>query len=217
VHHRARRLLFPLAAMLLGFAAHADGPAGYRPRENSFGTPDLGAIDAYNEGYALIQRADHQQDLALASSDEKERKEATSAAAEAYRAALGKFAVATQLDRSMHEAYTYIGYANRKLGRYQDALDAYARALKIYPDYPYAIEYQGEAYLSLNQLDSARFNYLRLYALSPKLAGKLLRSMQNWIVDHEAAPPAGVDVAAFADWVSERAKTQKVEASDSSW
>lgn len=217
MRNRARRLFFPLAAMLLGLAAHADGPAGYRPRENSFGTPDLGAIDAYNEGYALIQRAEHQENLALASSDEQERKDATSAAAEAYRAALGKFAVATQLDRSMHEAYTYIGYANRKLGRHQDALDAYARALKIYPDYPHAIEYQGEAYLGLNQLDSARFNYLRLYALSPKLAGKLLRSMQKWLADHADAPPDGVDVPAFAEWVAERAKTQKVDASESSW
>jgi tetratricopeptide (TPR) repeat protein len=179
------------AALLLFSVAHADGPAGYRPREQvSLGAPDLAAIDAYNEGYSLIQRAEHQENLALASNDAQERKDATQAAGEAYRASLGKFAVATQLDRSMHEAYTYIGYANRKLGQHQDALDAYARALRINPDYPQAIEYQGEAYLGLNQVDSARFNYLRLYALSPPLASKLFLAMQKWLVDHRENPRA---------------------------
>ena len=57
------------------------------------------------------------------------------------------------------------GYANRKLGRYDESLSAYDQALKINPDTPHAIEYQGEAFLALNRVDEARFNFLRLYAL----------------------------------------------------
>ena len=79
----------------------------------------------------------------------------------------------------MHEAYTYLGYANRKLGRYDEALHAYEQALKINPDTPYAIEYQGEAFLGLNRIDEARFNFLRLYALDQHQAAKLLQAMQR--------------------------------------
>ena len=217
---RAGAALFQ-ALLLLSIAAHADGPVGYRPRESNFGTPQPGAIDAYNEGYALILRAEHQENLALASSDAGERRTAQRAAADAYSASLSKFTLATQLDRSLHEAFTYIGYANRKIGRYQESLDAYARALKINPDYPPAIEYQGEAYLGLNQPDAARFNYLRLYALSPKLASKLFLAMQQWLADHRADPPKGVDMQAFADWMAERASSIEAQAaktaSSGSW
>lgn len=206
-----------VAALLLTPVARADGPGAYRPRESSFGAPELGAIEAYNEGYALIQRAEHQENLALAATDENERTTATRAAADAYRASLPRFAAATRLDRSMHEAYTYIGYANRKLGRHGEALDAYAQALRINPEYPPAIEYQGEAYLGLNQVESARFNYLRLYALSPKLASKLFRSMQEWLEAHRDRAPEGVDMQAFAAWVDERAQSAEHGASDSEW
>ena len=68
-----------------------------------------------------------------------------------------------------------------------------------------------------SRLDSARLNYLRLYALSPKLAGKLLRSMQKWLAEHGDSPPSGVDVQAFSEWVAERAKSQQMETSDDRW
>ena len=193
-------------------AVHADGPGGYRPKDpGPVPVSEQGAIDAYTAGYASILRAEHAENLAAASSSEVERSAARRSAQEAYKAALPHFATAVRLDTSMHEAYTYLGYANRKLGRYDESLKAYERALKINPDTPYAIEYQGEAYLALNRIDEARFNFLRLYAIDQYHAGKLLQAMQAWVEAHEEKPPAGIDVPALAAWIADRAAALKVE------
>jgi tetratricopeptide (TPR) repeat protein len=193
-------------------AAHADGPGGYRPKERGpVPVSEQGAIDAYTAGYASILRAEHADNLAAASSNEAERKAAQRDAQAAYRASLPHFTTATRLDSSMHEAYTYLGYANRKLGRYEESLKAYDQALKINPDTPYAIEYQGEAFLALNRIDEARFNFLRLYALDPQHAAKLLKAMQAWVAANKEKPPAGIDVPALAEWVADRAATLKVD------
>jgi tetratricopeptide (TPR) repeat protein len=108
----------------------------------------------------------------------------------------------------MYQAWNYLGYAQRRLGNYQDALSAYDRALSIKPGYAEAIEYRGHAYLGLNRLSEAKESYLALYASNRKLAGSLLTAMQEWVGAHRA-DAAGVDVGmldSFASWVSERSK-----------
>jgi tetratricopeptide (TPR) repeat protein len=202
---RSRAWLAVIALLGAVTAVQADGPGGYRPKERGpLPVSEQGAIDAYTAGYASILRAEHAENLAAASSNEAERKAAQHAALEAYRASLPHFTSATRLDSSMHEAYTYLGYANRKLGRYDESLKAYDQALKINPDTPYAIEYQGETYLALNRIAEAQFNFLRLYALNAYSAGKLLKAMRAWVEANKAKPPAGIDVPALAAWIEEK-------------
>jgi len=199
---------------------HADGPGAYRPSPRSAVPPALSeqsAIDAYNIGYAAIQRADHQQSLAEASSDPKEKSAAERAARDSYRESLRHFKEAVRLDASMHEAYTYLGYANRKLGNYAKAMAAYEQALKIYPDYPHAIEYQGQALLGLNRIDEARFNYLRLYALNKGQAAKLLKAMREWVAAHRHDAIEGVNVSGFSEWVAQRSELTRDDVPSSSW
>ena len=215
---RSRNWLAAIALFGAVTAAYADGPGGYRPRER--GAPPIseqGAIDAYTAGYASILRAEHAENLAAASPNEAERKRALADAQKAYRASLSSFAAAVRLDSSMHEAYTYMGYANRKLGRFDEALRAYEQALKINPNTPHAIEYQGEAFLGLNRIDEARFNYLRLYALDEYQAAKLLHAMSAWVEANEAKPPAGIDVPALATWVAEKSAELKSVPGENSW
>ncbi len=50
----------------------------------------------------------------------------------------------------------YMGYSNRKLGRVEEGLVYYQAALKADPDYTLVMEYMGEAFLQLNQVDKAR-------------------------------------------------------------
>lgn len=214
----------PLAALLWTIAmaapVYADGPGAYRPSPRSAPPPiisEQSAIDAYNVGYAAIQRADHQQALAEASSDVKEKSAAERAASDAYKESLGHFEEAVRLDASMHEAYTYLGYANRKLGDYKRALAAYQQALRIFPDYPHAIEYQGQAFLGLNRLDEARFNYLRLYALNKGQAAKLLKAMREWVAAHQNSSIEGLDVTGFSDWVAQRSEITRDDVPSSSW
>jgi tetratricopeptide (TPR) repeat protein len=192
-------------------AVHADGPGGYRPKERGAApVSEQGAVDAYTAGYASILRAEHAENLAAASSNEAERRAALQAAQEAYRASLPHFTAATRLDDSMHEAYTYLGYANRKLGRYEESLKAYGQALTINPDTPYAIEYQGEAFLALNRIDAAQFNFLRLYAVAPDHAARLLQAMRAWVEANKEEPPADIDVPALAAWIAEKAAGLKM-------
>jgi tetratricopeptide (TPR) repeat protein len=204
-------------------AAHADGPGAYRPQEFSTekSAPGRSAIDAYTLGYEAVQRADRIDASALATTDETSRKRLQKDAHKEYKSALKYFTQAVRSDDSMHEAYTYLGYANRKLGRYDAALEAYDKALHINPDYPHAIEYQGQAYLGLNRIEDARFNYLRLYAIAPALADKLLLAMQTW-VDANRSNTSVAGVEEFAAWVAQRerspaASTPGAEGPASSW
>ncbi len=215
---RVREWLTVIALLSAVTAVHADGPGGYRPKDRGpVPVSEQGAIDAYTTGYASILRAEHAENLAAASSDAAERNAAQRSAQEAYKASLPHFATAVRLDTSMHEAYTYLGYANRKLGRYDESLQAYDRALKINPDTPYAIEYQGEAYLALHRIDEARFNFLRLYALDQYHAAKLLHAMQAWVEAHKEQPPAGIDVPALAAWISDRAAGLQAVPGENLW
>jgi tetratricopeptide (TPR) repeat protein len=200
--------IMTVAAMtFVAAAAFGDGPGAYRPVEKPMYTPApaLGAIDAYNAGYAEIQRAD----------ELSKQADAAEQAKAAYKAALKQFSTAVKRDPSMHEAYTYIGYANRQLRDYNAALKAYEKALRINPDYPPAIEYQGEAFVKLGRMDEAKFNYQRLYALSPPLAAKLLASMQQWVGSNPSS-----DTAELEAWMSERAALAAKAGNDrpgSSW
>lgn len=50
----------------------------------------------------------------------------------------------------------WLGFATRKMGKPQEALAFYDKALTIAPDFTPAREYRGEAYIQLKDLDKAR-------------------------------------------------------------
>jgi len=209
---RSRTWLAVIALLGAVTAAYADGPGGYRPKDRGAAPlSEQRAIDAYTAGYASILRAEHAENLAAASTNETERKAALSSAQEAYRLSLPHFTEAARLDSSMHEAYTYLGFANRKLGRYDESLRAYEQALKINPDAVHAIEYQAEALLGLNRLEEVRFNYLRLFALDQQQAAKLLQAMRTWLEANKGKPPAGIDMPALAAWVESQAASLQAD------
>lgn len=53
------------------------------------------------------------------------------------------------------DAYNYLGYANRKLGKRSEALGYYRKALSVEPEHFGANEYLGELYLEMKQLPQA--------------------------------------------------------------
>jgi tetratricopeptide (TPR) repeat protein len=204
-------LPFAFAALLQMTSVNADGPGAYRARSaGPQQPPAVQAQNAYDAGVALLEQAARQEQLAEAEDGGSTSEKARAAAANAYKKAVAKFDSARRIDPTSYEAHTYAGFANRKLGRYDRSLDAYAAALRLKPDYGPAIEYQGEAFLGLNRVKEAKVNYLRLYAFAPPLADKLLAAMQKWLelrkVEPQGADPADVD--AMASWVSEQASRQ---------
>ena len=72
-----------------------------------------------------------------------------------YESALADLETYIDKNRTSADAFNWLGYANRKLGRYQQARRAYARALFLDPDHKGAHEYAGELRLSLGDLEGA--------------------------------------------------------------
>lgn len=203
----SRPIVLSLLLAASGVAYGAGG--GEMPRQmggTPQATPEEQALSIYNAGVRVVERADKLAADAARQSDARHRDKALGKAQAGYASALRKFTRATELDPSMHQAWNYLGYTNRKLGRYDAALAAYDRALALKPGYPEAIEYRGHAYLGLNRLSEAKEAYLTLFGGQRALAAQLLEAMRSWVSAHRG-DPAGIDAAsldAFATWVSER-------------
>lgn len=59
-------------------------------------------------------------------------------------------------DPNTPEALNYRGYATRKLGRVEEGIGYYLKAVALDADYTLVREYLGEAYISLGRTDLAR-------------------------------------------------------------
>ncbi len=55
-------------------------------------------------------------------------------------------------DPKLKEGWNMLGYTSRKLGDYEESLQAYDKALALAPDYPEAIEYRAELFLLTGRL-----------------------------------------------------------------
>ena len=176
-------------------------PSMSMPRQQ---TPQQLARDAYNDGVHYVKKADKAQEYALQATDAGKKEKAKHEAQEAYAAANARFRQSLGADDSMPEAWNYLGYTSRKLGNYDDALAAYAKALTLKPGYPDALEYRGEAYLGLNRVTDAQQSYLDLYAGNRALAGKLLTAMKGWSSAQRANGANADSLDEFDKWVQER-------------
>jgi tetratricopeptide (TPR) repeat protein len=105
-----------------------------------------------------------------------------------------------------YAAWSELGFAQRKLGKFEASLEAYDKAIDVKPGYTPAIEYRGEAYLELGRLGDARAAYDRLAGLDGELADMLLGKMQRWVLRQKESPTQGVTpeaLAEFESWLSQ--------------
>jgi tetratricopeptide (TPR) repeat protein len=154
---------------------------------------------------SIKKAKDYESDAAKASNEEK-RGKALDKAHKYYSEALPKFIDAVSQQPGMYQAWNYIGFANRHLGNYDEALSAYAKALDLNPAYLDAIEYRAEAYLGLNRLPEAKDAYMALFRDSRSLADQLMTAMRQW-TDARRKDAQGLpaeDIEAFSKWVDER-------------
>ena len=83
-----------------------------------------------------------------------------------YRAAiddLNKIADTTQ----HADVYNLLGFSFRKSGDMKNGATFYAKALDFDPNHKGALEYQGEMYVELGQVDKAKLNLAKLVTLCP--------------------------------------------------
>ena len=63
------------------------------------------------------------------------------------------------------DIYNYLGFSYRKMGNMKLASFNYEKALKIDPKHKGALEYQGEMFITLGQLDKAKSNLKKLSSI----------------------------------------------------
>ena len=79
-----------------------------------------------------------------------------------YSDAIVKLNDALVTDNKNADIYNYLGFSHRKLGKMEDAAFFYNKALEINPKHKGALEYQGEMFLTLNQIGKAEDNLKKL-------------------------------------------------------
>ena len=63
------------------------------------------------------------------------------------------------------DAWNYLGFSSRKLGKYEESEVAYKKALSINPDHVGALEYYGELHLTLKRPEKAKALLAKLKTL----------------------------------------------------
>lgn len=86
------------------------------------------------------------------------------------------------------DAWNYLGFASRKLGKKQEALGYYEKALKLDPKHKGANEYLGELYLMMNDLPKAEAQLATLKSLCGNSNCEEVEDLEADIADYKAQP-----------------------------
>jgi tetratricopeptide (TPR) repeat protein len=156
----------------------------------------------YNLGYEGVQNMAklELQGASLKGAAASQNREAVMAG---FAKARENFRTAVGADPGMKEGWNLLGYTSRRLGDYEESLQAYDKALALAPDYPEAIEYRAELFLLTGRLTQTREAYAVLQKFDPSYAGVLKQSLKDFIRSRQPFP-AGVtpeERAAFEKWV----------------
>ena len=88
--------------------------------------------------------------------------------AQKYEEAISLLQKVIGRDARNADAWNLLGFSNRKIGKYADALGAYEKALAINPNHLGANEYLGELYVETGDLPKAEERLGRLNSLCPR-------------------------------------------------
>ena len=77
------------------------------------------------------------------------------------------------------DVHNFLGYAHRKSGDIDKALEHYEMALEINPDHKSTLEYLGEAYISLGDLERANAQLSRLKSLCTPIPCEELKELEQ--------------------------------------
>lgn len=169
-------------------------------------TPEEQADLFYNQGLKSRDKAWKFDRKAAAAGTAKKRARYERKSMKQFEKAIEAFTDAVRLNPDLYQAHGSLGYALRRIGRLQDALAAYDRALALNGTYTEAIEYRAEAYLGLDRVEEAKTAYIDLFAVDPPRADQLMTAMRAWIDRRRKEPgTVGIDtVNEFSAWVDQR-------------
>ncbi len=165
------------------------------------------AARKFERGQKHIEEAKELETRLASEQDPGEREDLEGDIEDHYDDAVDDFEWVVKKQPDSYPALSELGFSLRKLGRFEESLKAYDRALRKKKGYAPAIEYRGEAYLELGRLADARAAWEQLSGSEPELADLLLGKMQRWLARQQSAGTASVDAAALAEferWLAER-------------
>ncbi|MGZ4810194.1 MAG: tetratricopeptide repeat protein [Thermoanaerobaculia bacterium] len=199
-----KRLLSSLLALAIAPAVFASG-AGSVPSMGSR-NPHDDAVQYYNSAERRLEKLTKMHDEMKAATDPQKAADLRQKISKGLEAAAADFRHATDNDPNLFQAYSELGFTLRKLGRYDESLAAYDKALALQPGFSPAIEYRAEAHLGLNKLDDVKDAYMTLFAGDRPRADVLMVSIKSWLAERRANLN-GLDAAKldeFAKWVEQR-------------
>jgi tetratricopeptide (TPR) repeat protein len=169
-------------------------------------SPHDQAVEYYNGGERRLEKLTKLHDEMKAATDPQKAASLQQKITKGLEGAAKDFQRAIENDPNLYQAYSELGFTLRKLGKYDDSLSAYNKALEIQPGFSPAIEYRAEAYLGLNNVDEVKKAYTDLFAGDRPRADILMVSMKSWIADRRTNAN-GLDTTKlddFAKWVAQR-------------
>ena len=182
------------------------------------------AADAYSRGLGHRDKAWKLEEQLESVSDPAKRSKLEAKVDKEYQKAIRAFRSAIEVNSTMYQAHSSLGYALRKTGGYEASLAAYNQALQLEPGYAEAIEYRAEAFLGLNRIEDAKEAYLQLFRSDQERAEVLLAAMQRWVAERDFAPQglSGSVIDEFSAWVEERSAiaghtASREHSSDRTW
>ena len=199
-------LALTMAAPLQAASGGGGGGGGMPQQTMKRLTPEEKAFASYDAGIRHRDKAAKYEQRAIDETREKKFAKLQKKIAKEYKRAIGDFEKAIGHYQRFSDAHNSLGYALRKVGRYEESLAAYDVALDINPVFDEAIEYRGEAYLGLNRLGEAKEAYMNLFQNDRSLAGQLMAAMIAWVASRRD-DAEGLDTAVveqFAAWVEQR-------------
>jgi tetratricopeptide (TPR) repeat protein len=135
------------------------------------------AIEVYNVGVMLTEKARIEGQKADSTFAFNYRATSSAKAKREYEKAVKKFEQAIEFDPTMVAAFSNLGYCLRKIGKLDQSLAAYHKALKLDPKYAQAREYLGETYLAMDDLDKANGELKFLSEMKSPYADTLAQSI----------------------------------------
>ncbi len=164
-------------------------------------TPTEKAIDSYNAGIKIRDKAWKYQKRAAAESNPKKAGKLIRKADKQFVKAAKRFRSAIKYEPRLYQAHGSLGYALKQTGDFPGAMAAYEQCLKLRPNYTPAIEYRAEAHLALGETDKARQAYKQLAKIDPSKADELEQAIRAWLEN----PPADLEPGLVDDmrsWVA---------------
>ena len=191
--------------LVLAVLIFAAGPGSMPNTGSAMRSPHDDAVAYYNAAERRLDKMSKLHAEIKAATDPQKAASLKQNLNKGLENAAADFRRATDSDPHMFQAYSELGFTLRKLGRYDESLAAYDKALAIEPGFSPAIEYRAEAYLGLGKLDDVKSAYMLLFEGDRPKADLLMTSMSSWLAQQKATPTVdATQLDAFGKWVEQR-------------